>query len=125
LERIDLYRLRCKTKVSDAAANSCAPERTNRTIPEQPLASSGVLLASEDRPRGITIGFVDFAVLFQSDRGRCASGRFWCETGAVRPARADEPGLTSVDIHRRTFFTMIIKRIDLAISRLKQGFDST
>jgi hypothetical protein len=51
-------------------------------------------------------------------------GRFWCETGAVTPARADEPGLTSVGLHRRTIFPMIIKRIDLALSRRKQEFDS-
>jgi hypothetical protein len=75
---------------------------------------------------GITIGFVDVAVfLSQSDRVRCASvGRFWCETGAVTPARADESGLTSIGLYRRTLFRMIIERIDLALSRLKQGFDS-
>jgi len=51
-------------------------------------------------------------------------GRFWCETGAVTPARADESRLTSIGVYRRTLFTMIIERIDLALSRLKQGFDS-
>ena len=50
--------------------------------------------------------------------------RFWCETGAVTPARADGSGLTSIGLYRRTLFRMIIERIDLALSRLKQGFDS-
>jgi hypothetical protein len=50
--------------------------------------------------------------------------RFWCETGAVTPARADESGLTSIGLYSRTLFRMIIERIDLALSRLKQGFDS-
>ena len=51
-------------------------------------------------------------------------GRFWCETGAVTPARADELRLTSIGLYRRTLFRMIIQRVDLALSRLKQGFDS-
>src|SRR2546423_14265706 len=51
-------------------------------------------------------------------------GRFWCETGAITLARADESGLTSIGLYRRTLFKMIIERIDLALSRLKQGFDS-
>ena len=51
-------------------------------------------------------------------------GRFWCETGAVTPTRADESGLTSIGLYRRTLFSMIIERIDLALSRLKQGFDA-
>jgi hypothetical protein len=76
---------------------------------------------------GITIGFVDVGVfLSQSDRVRCASvGSFlvrnWC---GHTPARADEAGLTSIGLYRRTLFRMIIERIDLALSRLKQGFDS-
>jgi hypothetical protein len=73
---------------------------------------------------GITIGFVDVAFfLSQSDRVRCLRlGRFWCETGAITLARADESGLTSIGLYRRTLFRMVIERIDLALSRLKQGW---
>jgi len=48
----------------------------------------------------------------------------WIVTGAVTPDLADESGLTSIGLYRRTLFRMIIERIDLALSRLKQGFDS-
>src|ERR1700742_4253698 len=39
-------------------------------------------------------------------------GRFWCETGAVTPARADESGMASIGLYRRNLFRMIIERIE-------------
>jgi hypothetical protein len=51
-------------------------------------------------------------------------GRLWRETGAVTPARGDGSGLKSIGLYRQTLFWVIIERIDLALSRLKQGFDS-
>jgi len=75
---------------------------------------------------GITIGFVDVAAFCLNPIAFVALrlGRFWCETGAVAPARADESGFTSIGLYRRTLFRMNFEQIDLALSRLKQGFDS-
>ena len=75
---------------------------------------------------GITISFVDFAVfLFQSDRVRCASvGSFLMRncSGHARSRRR-----AGIDIRRSPSpdsLHDVIKRIDLGLSRLKQGFDS-
>ena len=73
---------------------------------------------------GITIGFVDVAVfLSQSDRVRCASvGSFLVRNRCGHACSCRRVG---IDIYRSLSpFRMIIERIDLALSRLKQGFDS-
>jgi len=68
---------------------------------------------------GTTIGFVDFAdFFFESDRVvALPQGRFWCETGAVARARADEPGLTSVSSPSQALLAMIIKRTEYSFQR--------
>ena len=68
---------------------------------------------------GITIGFVDVAV-FLSQSGRFL--RFGCVVSGAKLVWS-RLLVTSIDLYRRTRFRMIIERIDLALSRLKQGFD--
>jgi hypothetical protein len=73
---------------------------------------------------GITMGFVDVAVfLSQSDRVRCPSvGSFLVRNRCGHACSCRRVG---IDMYRSLSpFRMIMERIDLALSRLKQGFDS-
>ena len=74
---------------------------------------------------GIAIGFVDLlsfclnpiafvALQLVVSGAKLVLSRLLMQTG----------GITSIGLCHRTLFRMIIERIDLALLRLKQGFDS-
>ncbi|MET4219660.1 hypothetical protein ACVWWG_001429 [Bradyrhizobium sp. LB7.2] len=75
---------------------------------------------------GITIGFVDVVVFFINPIAFVARrlAHFWCE----HAWSCKQVEIDIYRLYRRTLFRMIdliIERVDLTLSRLKQGFDSS
>ena len=115
------YHSKIRKKIASANDNGCS-----RTAADHQCGGPGRTRTCNQTVMsgGITMGFVDVAVfLSQSDRVRCLSvGSFLVRNRCGHACSCRRVG---IDMYRSLSpFRMIMERIDLALSRLKQGFDS-